>query len=177
VRPSLRTLRLKLTWLLVLPFLWLARPTPGLLLVGLFLALPGLALRALAAGHIEKDRALATTGPYAALRHPLYLGSFFVGSGLVVAGGRWLLLPLFLGLMALVYGKTIDAEEAELARLFGDDYRAYKTRVPAFVPRLGRGAARGFSAGLFLRNREWEALLGVLGGFLILSLKMLWISP
>jgi protein-S-isoprenylcysteine O-methyltransferase Ste14 len=177
VRPTLRTLRLKLSWLLVLPFLFLARPTPGLLLVGLFFALPGLALRALAAGHIEKDRVLATTGPYAALRHPLYLGSFLVGAGLVVAGGRWLLLPLFLGFLALVYGKTIIAEEAELARLFGDDYREYKTRVPAFVPRLGGGASGGFSAGLFLRNREWEAPLGVLGGFLILALKMLWTSP
>ncbi|MGW8266880.1 MAG: methyltransferase family protein, partial [Longimicrobiales bacterium] len=126
MRPSLRTLRLKLAWLLGIPFLWLARPTPGLLLLGLSIAMPGLILRAVAAGHIEKDRTLATTGPYAALRHPLYLGSFFVAGGLVVAGGRWALLFLLLPILALVYARTIAAEEEELAVLFGEQYRAYR---------------------------------------------------
>lgn len=176
VTPSLRTLRLKLTWILAIPYLWLARPTPGLLLVGLLIAVSGLILRALAAGHIEKDRSLATTGPYAALRHPLYVGSLVVGAGLVVAGGRWVLLSLLLSVVALVYSTTIAAEEEELARLFGDEYRAYKARVSALVPRVRPGGMGGFSLHLFLRNREWEAPLGVLGGFALLWLKLVWIS-
>ena len=176
VKLSLRTQRLKLTWLLALPFLWLARPTATLLLVGLLVALPGLLLRALAAGHIEKDRILATTGPYAHLRHPLYLGTFFVGAGLVVAGGRWILFPVFLGLLALVYTRTIRAEEEELARLFGDVHRAYRSRVPALIPRIRRGAGRGFSGRLYLRNREWEASAGLMGGLILLWLKLVWAS-
>jgi len=169
-------LRLKLTWVLAIPYLWLARPTPGLLVLGVSIAVPGLILRALAAGHIEKDRTLATTGPYAALRHPLYLGSLFVGVGLVVAGGRWVLLSLLLSILALVYATTIAAEEEELARLFGDEYRAYKARVSALVPRVRPGGMGGFSLRLFLKNREWEAPLGVLGGFVLLWLKLVWFS-
>jgi protein-S-isoprenylcysteine O-methyltransferase Ste14 len=142
----------------------------------LLVAVPGLILRVLASGFIEKDRILATTGPYAVLRHPLYLGSSFVGAGLAVAGGRWVLLALLLGILVPVYSKTITAEEEELARLFGEDYRTYRAKVPAFVPRLRPGATGGFSLRLYLRNREWEALLGVLGGFALLWLKMVWLS-
>ena len=176
MRPSHRTVRLKLAWLLGIPFFWLARPTPGLLLLGLSIAVPGLILRAVAAGHIEKDRTLATTGPYAALRHPLYLGSFLVGVGLAVAGGRWALFFLLLPVLALVYSRTIAAEEEELTRLFGEEYRAYRARVSAFVPSLRPGEPGGFSLRLFLRNREWEAPLGVLAGFLLLWLKLVWVT-
>lgn len=176
VTPSLRTQRLKLTWLLAIPFLWLARPTPPLLLVGFLIALPGLLLRAAAAGFIEKDRVLATSGPYARLRHPLYLGSFFLGMGLAVAGGRGVFLPFLIGFFALVYARTIKAEEETLARLFGEAYEEYRIRVPALVPRIRSGAEGGFDLRLFLRNREWEAGVGVLGGFALLWLKMEWLG-
>ncbi|MGW8268552.1 MAG: hypothetical protein ACWGSQ_19455, partial [Longimicrobiales bacterium] len=86
----------------------------------------------------------------------------------------WVLLFILLPILALVYSRTIAAEEEELALLFGKEYRAYRARVSAFVPRIRPGELGGFSLRLFLRNREWEAPLGVLAGFLLLWLKLVW---
>jgi protein-S-isoprenylcysteine O-methyltransferase Ste14 len=177
---STRWLRLRAVWLLVLPFLWLARPTPRLLLIGVALAAPGLALRAWAAGVIHKDRELTTTGPYAFTRNPLYLGSLFLGLGTVIAGGDWLLVAVFLAFFALVYGRTMKREELDLEEAFQERYRRYAREVPLLVPRLAPYRAEdaeglsGFSVSRYRRNREWEALLGALAGFAFLTVKMIW---
>ena len=63
--------RVRLQFLLVVPVLWFARPTPRLLGAGALLVVVGLAVRAWAAGHLRKDRPLTVSGPYAHLRHPL----------------------------------------------------------------------------------------------------------
>jgi hypothetical protein len=166
---TLRARRLKLTWLLALPFLAVSRPTPRLLLAAAVLSALGLVLRAAAAGHILKDRVLATRGPYAFLRHPLYLGSFLVGTGLALAAGRWWLTPLFMVLFLWLYRDTVMAEEDGLRIRFGQPYERYREEVPAILPRVPtRGAERGptvtemegFRFSLYLRNREWEAALG-----------------
>lgn len=176
----MRFLRLRAVWLLVLPFLLLARPSPGLLGAGLAVAVAGLGLRAWAAGVIDKDAVLTTGGPYAFTRNPLYLGSFLLGLGACVAGGRWSFLALFLAFFLLVYGPTMKREEALLEELFGEHYRSYAARVPLLAPRLvpyrpGATPARGvFSAARYRRNREYEALLGAVAGFAFLALKMLW---
>ena len=176
MRITLRTQRLKLAWLLAVPFLWFSDPTPDGLLGGFLVALPGLVLRGLASGHIDKDTVLAASGPYAYLRHPLYAGSFLVGLGLALAGGLRAFVPLFLVLFGWVYTRVIKAEEEELARIFGSQYRDYRARVPAFLPRMGPGGGWDFRLRRFLRNREWQAPLGVAGGLGMLWLKMVWVG-
>ena len=175
----MRWLRLRAVWLLVIPFLWLARPTPGLLLLGGGLALAGLALRGWAAGVIRKERELTVHGPYAHTRNPLYLGSLLLGMGVVAAGGRWLFLPIFLGFFVLVYGRTIRGEEALLERQFGEPYRDYVRNVPLLLPRLTPyrpvdrdSALPRFSLARYRKNREWEAALGVVAGFGFLAAKL-----
>ena len=64
----------------------LARPTPVSLALGLPLALLGEALRLWASGHIEKTKALATGGPYAHTRNPLYVGSLLMAIGVAEIG-------------------------------------------------------------------------------------------
>jgi protein-S-isoprenylcysteine O-methyltransferase Ste14 len=176
---SIRWLRLRAVWLLVLPFLWVARPTPRLLVVGVGLAALGLALRAWAAGVIHKDRELTTTGPYAFTRNPLYLGSLLLGLGTVIAGGDWIFVAVFLTFFALVYGRTMKREEVDLEAAFQERYRHYAREVPLLVPRFAPyrpadGSGAGFSVARYRRNREWEALLGALAGFAFLTAKMLW---
>ena len=177
---SLRKLRLRAVWLLVVPFLWLARPTPQSLALGGVLALLGAALRGWAAGTIRKERELSTSGPYAHTRNPLYLGSFLIGAGVTVAGGRWEFVLLFLVFFAWVYGRTIRAEARLLADLFGERYAEYARSVPLFVPRVApyRGslgaAPGGFTLERWRRNREYEALLGVIAGFAFLAARMFW---
>ena len=173
---NMRRLRLKAVWLLIVPFLWFARPTPSLLLVGAVLAAAGLLVRGWAAGAIHKEKELTTTGPYAFTRNPLYVGSFFIGLGVTVAGGQWIFAALFLVFYLGVYGRTMRGESDLLTELFGDRFLHYRDNVPAFVPRGTPYRAPGASGGGFTwaqyrRNREWEAGLGVLAAFGFLALR------
>ena len=170
---------MKAVWLLVLPFFYFAAPEGPVLAVGAASGAMGLAIRAWAAGSICKDRELATGGPYAYTRNPLYLGSFILGTGVTVAGGRWVFVALFLVFFLSVYRATALREARDLEDRFGDAYRVYAAHVPRFLPRLSAyrsGEDSPFSGGFSLaqygRNREWEAGLGALAGFGFLALKM-----
>ncbi len=178
--PTFRTQRLRLVWLLAIPFFFLATPFRSAMIVGFSISIPGLLLRALSAGSIHKERELATGGPYRHIRHPLYLGSFLVGLGFSVAGGRWWFPLLYLALFVWLYGRAITAEEVRLASLYGEEYRAYRESVPAFLPRLkprpgprpGSRGSGGVRFWLYRRNREWQAALGTLAGFGLLLVRM-----
>jgi protein-S-isoprenylcysteine O-methyltransferase Ste14 len=176
----MRRLRLRAVWLLIVPFLWLARPTPQLLAWGGGLALLGLGLRGWSAGVIRKEKELTVEGPYAFTRNPLYVGSFLLGTGVTVAGGQWYFVVLFLLFYGVVYGRTIRGEAELLEGLFGDSYRHYAAHVPLVLPRPTpyrpprEGGRPGFTLARYRRNREWEALLGALAGFAFLAAKMWW---
>src|SRR5271166_7113924 len=78
-------------------YLWRARPTWLSLLIGAAIALLGILLRAMASGHVEKNRVLTMTGPYAYVRNPLYLGSIIIGIGFAVAGrDLWVVITILL---------------------------------------------------------------------------------
>src|ERR1044072_2657620 len=68
--------RVPLGFLCGAAFIFFARPTPKAFAIGASVSLLGLALRAWAAGHIRKNAQLATSGPYAFTRNPLYLDCF-----------------------------------------------------------------------------------------------------
>jgi protein-S-isoprenylcysteine O-methyltransferase Ste14 len=178
VKLSDRRVRLGVAWLLVLPFLWYARPTPLSLVAGGVLALAGGAIRAWAAGHIRKDATLTVTGPYAHVRNPLYVGSFLVGLGVTVAGAQPVFVVLFLSFYLLVYSRTALDEARWLEEKFGDAYQLYASQVPLFVPRPIPWRPEGatgdtFSSRRYRMNKEWEAGLGILAGMLLLAVKML----
>lgn len=145
------------------------------------MVLAGLGVRAWAAGVLDKDRELAVSGPYAFTRNPLYLGSFVIGIGAVIAGGRPWFGFLFLVFFVLMYRGAMIRENDRLAERFGTDYRRYREAVPMFFPRGARyepgGAsgpepqARSFSLARYVRNREYEALLGAVAAFALLALK------
>ena len=183
---SLRVQRLKLIWLLILPFFYFAHPTATLLIWGGTSTMVGALIRGWAAGCIRKERHLCTSGPYAITRNPLYLGSFFVGVGVTMAGGQWLFLLAFLIFFGWAYGKTMRAETIRLEELFGDVFRDYRRAVPALIPRLTpyrrpdstdeAGPAPGFSFRMYWGNREYQAALGILAGFAFLIIKMVWFT-
>jgi protein-S-isoprenylcysteine O-methyltransferase Ste14 len=164
-------------------FLLLAEPRALTLAVGGLIAVCGLAIRAWSSGHIRKNDALATSGPYAHTRNPLYLGSFILGIGFTVAAaGRWWLLPVLGGLFAAlflgIYLPVMRVEAATLAQLFGEEYERYARAVPLFVPRLtpysdGGKARAKFDLSLYLRYREYRAALGLVAAWSLLALKSL----
>lgn len=161
-------------------FLLFARPRPWTLAIGGGVALVGLALRAWAAGHIRKNARLATSGPYAYTRNPLYLGSFLLGLGFTVASAQPLLGILFAALFLGIYLPVMRVEAATLAELFGEDYEAYARAVPLFVPRLlpyddEQTRDTHFDASLYMRHREYQAALGLLIAWCLLALKAFFI--
>ena len=157
-------------------FIFLARPRPATLLAGGIVSVLGVALRAWAAWHIRKNDALATSGPYAYSRNPLYLGSFVLGFGFTIASGWWPLALLFVALFLGIYFPVMRVESATLSQLFGDKYQHYAREVPLFLPRLtpyrDHDVAGGrFDASLYMRYREYRAVLGLLIAWVVLVLK------
>jgi protein-S-isoprenylcysteine O-methyltransferase Ste14 len=161
-------------FLLAVAFGWLARPSALSMEIGLPVAVAGLLLRAWAAGHLEKNTRLATTGPYAWVRNPLYLGTLLTACGLVTASRRPVLALLFALVFALVYLPAIQLEEEYLRELF-PDFDEYAARVPALLPRRPTAprCAR-FRMDLYVRNEEYQALLGFLAGAAWLAAKLIW---
>jgi protein-S-isoprenylcysteine O-methyltransferase Ste14 len=156
-------------------FILLAKPTRLTLIAGAIVSLFGLALRAWSAGHIRKNDALATSGPYAHTRNPLYLGSFILGLGFTIASARWPLALLFVALFLGIYFPVMRVEAKTLAELFGETYERYAGDVPMFLPRLtpyaGRNAGSRFDTSLYLRYREYQAGLGLLIAWVMLVFK------
>src|SRR4026208_1360347 len=117
-------------------FIFFARPTPKMLLIGASGSLLGLAVRPGAAGHIRKNAQLATSGPYAFTRNPLYLGSFLLGLAFTIASGRWWLGLLFAPLFCGLYVPVRRVEASTMAELFGREFETYRQAVPLFFPRI-----------------------------------------
>ncbi len=122
-------------------------------------------VRAWASGHISKNERLATSGPYAHTRNPLYFGSFLIAAGFAVAA-HWALLLVVLAFFVLIYAPTMERERANISGRFPEDYEVYAANVPAFVPRPTpwRGGAvadqpssGGFSLDLYMKHGEWKA--------------------
>lgn len=165
-------LRVPVGFLLLAAFAWFAAPTPASLAAGLPVATIGLWLRGWAAGHLAKNETLATSGPYGHLRNPLYLGTLLVAAGLAVAAERLLLAALFAAVFSLVYLPVIELEEQHLRELF-PAYNDYAARVPLLWPRLRHAGARdAFRWRLYVKNEEYQALLGFLAGVLLLAWKI-----
>lgn len=172
--------RVPVGWLLGLLALWLAEPTGGYLLAGVLVAAIGEALRLWASGYLEKDRRLATAGPYAWTRNPLYLGSFFMGVGFTLATGRVILLFLLVALFAAVYVPVMKREAARLEASFPGDYPLYAARVPLLKPRAPReesAPGASFSWSQVWVNREPVTVLGLLLVVVILWAKWRLANP
>ena len=168
--------RVPLGFLCAALFLFFARPTPKALLIGASVSILGLALRAWAAGHIRKNAQLATSGPYAFTRNPLYLGSFLLGLGFTIASGRIILGLLFAALFLGIYLPVMRVEATTMAQLFGSQYDAYKQSVPLFFPRITPFRESGtvtnrFDGTLYMRYREYRAALGLVVAWGLLLIK------
>lgn len=156
--------------------LWRHAPLPAAVGWSLLLVLPGLWLRAYASGYVKKNQELTTTGPYAHTRNPLYLGSMMMAFGFAVALMSWpMALVLAIGFL-IIYVPVIASEERFLRATF-PGFTEYCRRVPRLLPRLtpartsDAGDSGRFSLALYLKHREYNALLGVV--LLYLSLAFL----
>lgn len=168
-----KTLRIPLGFILGIAYIVFARPTIGSLALGGGVALAGVVVRAWASGHIMKNDRLATSGPYAHTRNPLYFGSFLIAAGFAVAA-HWSLLIAVVAFFLLIYYPTMRREIANIQERFPEAYTRYAAHVPLFFPRLGpwRGDAAStnrFELALYMKHGEWKAGLTYV-------LAMIWLA-
>lgn len=156
-------------------YVWLARPTRMSLLAGGLLLLPGLALRALASGHVKKDKELTTSGPYAYTRNPLYVGSLILAAGFALAARSWWIVAAMLVMFGAIYIPVIAGEERFLRHTF-PEYDDYARHVPRMLPRLTRygNQQSAYSSERYWKHREYQAALGCAAILAILVIKLVW---
>jgi len=168
-----RRIRVPLGFVFAILYIWLAKPTTKSLLLGLATAVPGIYLRALASGHVRKNEALATSGPYAYTRNPLYLGSLIMALGFAIAARSWWIVLAMALLFLLIYIPVIRGEEEYLRSRF-PEFENYKKEVPRLLPRLSATSTEqgSFSWELYKKHREYNAILGALAITAVLIVKL-----
>ncbi len=169
-----------------------ARTSDASLRAGIVLALLGEALRLWANGYVghrkvndtrgqpnaPKIGQLMTGGPYAYVRHPLYVGSFLIGLGLCVAvRAVWVALGA-LACFAVLYGRKTREEEAMMREEVGAEYVAYEQAVGRWLPWRGRYAHRQgtWSWDGIRASSEVKTLVWVVVALLALSLRAAWVQ-
>lgn len=150
------------------------QPRAAWYLPGVVLAVLGIAIRLWASGHVKKDKMLATTGPYAFVRHPLYVGNHLIMAGFCLASGLWWSFVLWLFIAFYFYPQTIRHEDQFLARLFPGQWEPWAQRTRALIPRLtpypsGQTAAWSFRQSL---RKNGEPIIAAL---LLLFLYLLYL--
>ena len=179
--PAIGRLLFRLRSLTALPFIFIliyfSRPTFTSALIGAIPLIFGEWLRLWAVGYAggaTRSRTLGaasdlvTTGPYAHVRNPLYLGNLLLSLGVcVIANVYWMIIVLLIGYF-IQYLPIIASEEAYLRESCGTTYQSYYAAVPRFIPRLRIYAnpsahSFSFSRGLKAEKRTLTAIACVIG--------------
>jgi protein-S-isoprenylcysteine O-methyltransferase Ste14 len=170
-----RRIRVPTGFVVAALYLWLARPSVESLATGAAFVIAGLSVRGWASGHLEKNERLATAGPYAYTRNPLYLGSLILAVGFAIAARSWwIALALFVMFVA-IYLPVIQAEEQFLAERF-PEFANYASEVGRLIPRLTnvKKSNTRFSWNLYTKHSEYHATLGAAAILGVLIAKLLW---
>lgn len=181
----LKNLRLRFVPLYVLGVLSLVwmEPTVWGFIFGALLVLLGACLRSWGAGHLVKNDRLTTTGPYAHVQHPLYVGTLLVGMGFSIIVGGWVALGLLALLLPWFFGHYFPRKErvegARLEELYGADYKAYRDHVPALIPRLtpwvpgeSAGEASRWSGQRYSGNNELGTVIALAAGIGVFAIRV-----
>jgi len=167
-------LRFMIFYPLVVYLVFRSSPSERSLLPAAVFLAAGVLLRLWSNGYAIKMGKLTTSGPYAFIRNPLYLGTMFIALGVVVLLREYWLGILFAVVMAVVYRRTIMQEEKMLEERFGADYLNYKKCVPGLWPRptpYMKGEKWPFSWQRIRESREHKIVLWVIITVIAFELK------
>ena len=177
----LKKARFILVYPIIIGLFLTARTTKWSLVIGIVVVALGEALRLWANSYVghqkvnqtqrgnEKIGQLITAGPYAYVRHPLYLGTFLLGLGFcIIVENRWL------GLLALlfflvVYQRKMREEDAVILNEWGETFARYRKAVLAWIPtgrryaeRQGKSSWAGIVASKELKTLAWVIVVVIL---------------
>ncbi len=163
-------------YLLAIGLVWLAKPLPATFLAGLVVVVAGEAVRIWAAGHLYKNERVTTSGPYAYVKNPLYLGTFLIMTGLCVMASNYVLLVIGLAVFAAYYAPFKQRRESDrLRERFGENWMRYDREVPGYLPRLTPYAGRDhlpWQWEALIRNDEHGTAMAVGVGIMVLAWKL-----
>ena len=174
LRKNYFKLRIRLGFLFALFLLIVAQPP--FCYVGIIISLFGVFYRSWASGYLLKNKELIQSGPYKLSRHPLYFGSFLIGLGIVVFVNNIFLIVLYLLMFSTIYYLTIKIEEDKLKKIFYNDYELYCKKTNCFIPdilKLNRDIFKSWHIKNYIKNREYRELLGYIGMYFLIYLKIL----
>jgi len=165
--------RPRLTALAALVVIVFAQPSLESLIWGSLVVILGEMGRTWASGYIEKDAALATAGPYAFTRNPLYVSNSTMFLGFCIMGNH--LIPALIGMLGflLIYLVIINIEAKRMVHLFGESYEVWSQHVPLFIPRLMPWKDRTrkpYSFALMFEHMEHKHWFGMVIGLAIFYL-------
>lgn len=168
--------------------LLLAQPQPVTYVIGCCLLAIGLWIRIWGCGHLRKNKEVITSGPYRYVKNPLYVGTFVIAvGGIVAAGGPqmpalliWTVLgPVFLILFFGFYmPRKKRIESGRLTKYFGEAYAVYDRAVPDFVPQLRPYPAavqQPWQLAVFLDNHEIGLDFLLIAAFALMPFVRPWV--
>jgi len=162
--------RPRLTAVAALIVIFMAAPTTTSLCLGSIIVILGEMGRTWALGYIDKDAALATTGPYAFTRNPLYVFNTTMFIGFCVMGNNLIAALIASVLFLWIYVVVIKIEANRMVDLFGESYTEWSKHVPLFIPRLTPWkdrAKKAYSFALMLGHKEPKHWFGTVVGLSI----------
>ncbi len=130
----------------------LGQPQDALLYAGTAVAFMGITVRMWAAGYVMKNKELATTGPYAYVRHPLYVGNILLLFGFSLASSLWWAFVLMGALLWFYYPPTISYEDNKLRNIFGEEWENWSKNIHALIPTFGSKAGSAKSSWSFKKS-------------------------
>ena len=169
-----RKLRMYGAWLFVAVLAVFAKSTARGFLFAIPFVVLGEAIRIWSHGYLRKSRELATDGPYAYVRNPLYLGNFLIGFGFCLIVFHPIVMSVFLVGFFIVYWVTIKGEEERLTLKFEKVYERYSREVPRFLPCVkpySNRTKKTFQLYYAQEHGEHITLLGIIDLFLILYVR------
>jgi protein-S-isoprenylcysteine O-methyltransferase Ste14 len=153
--------------------LYLAEPSPKSVAVGFFFIITGMFFRAWSSGYINKDSELATSGPFALTRNPLYFGNFVLGLGIAIAGNNLYSYLIFFVFYLLFFPFLMIIEHKRLKQKFGEKYENWSKKSNSFFPKIKRLKKLDFNISYYMKNREYRVLCFSLFVVAVLVLKAL----
>jgi len=125
---------------------------PMLFMVGGAIAAVGATVRMWASGYVMKNKQLATNGPYAYVRHPLYVGNILLLIGFSMASTQWWSFVLMAALLWFYYPPTISYEDNKLRDIFGAEWEEWSKNIHALIPTFGAKAGSAKSSWSFRKS-------------------------
>jgi protein-S-isoprenylcysteine O-methyltransferase Ste14 len=159
----------------LIAILYLSEPSPKSVFIGFFFIIAGMFFRGWSSGYINKDDELATQGPFALTRNPLYFGNFILGIGIAIAGNNICCYTIFLVYYLLFFPFLMVIEHKRMKKKFGKQYEEWAKKSNSFFPKIKikKFYKQGFNISFYMKNREYKVLYFSLLVVAVFVLKVL----